>query len=192
MPRKIGYARVSTSDQNLDLQVAALEQVGCFPIFKDQGISGCQRNRPEFDQALNLVNEGDTLVTWRLDRMSRSLKHLIEINGLLNGRGAFFESLNEKIDTSTAMGEFVFHILGAVAQLEREIIRERTIAGLAAAERRGNRPGRPRKLTDEQVILAAESVIRFQSDPADIAAELGVHVQTLNRYLCMLNDSSTI
>ena len=145
MPRKIGYARVSTADQNLDLQIAALEKAGCNRIYRDQGVSGCQENRPEFTQALNEMKCGDTLVVWRLDRMSRSLRHLIEINETLTQRRAYFESLTEKIDTSSPMGEFVFHILGAVAQLEREIIRERTLAGLAIAAQNGRFPGRPRK-----------------------------------------------
>ena len=145
MSRKIGYARVSTAEQNLDLQISALKQAGCTRIYSDKGISGCQADRPAFNKALQAVKAGDTLLIWRLDRMSRSLKHLIEINQTLGARGAYFESLTEKIDTSTPMGEFVFHILGAVAQLEREIIRERTLAGLAVAAENGRFPGRPKK-----------------------------------------------
>lgn len=145
MSRKIGYARVSTAEQNLDLQISALKQAGCDTIYSDRGISGCQEDRPEFNKALSSIKPGDTLLIWRLDRMSRSLKHLIEINQSLAERCAFLESLTEKIDTSTPMGEFVFHILGAVAQLEREIIRERTLAGLAEAAKNGRYPGRPRK-----------------------------------------------
>lgn len=145
MSRKIGYARVSTTEQNLDLQISALKAAGCDKIYRDKGISGCQADRPAFAKALEATHTGDTLLIWRLDRMSRSLKHLIEINYSLNQRGAFMESLTEKIDTSTPMGEFVFHILGAVAQLEREIIRERTLAGLAEAAKNGRFPGRPKK-----------------------------------------------
>ena len=145
MPHKIGYARVSTAEQNLELQISALNRAGCERIYSDKGVSGTQAERPEFNRALQAVKSGDTLLIWRLGRMSRSLKHLIEINYTLNQRGAFMESLTEKIDTSTPMGEFVFHILGAVAQLEREIIRERTLAGLAEAAKRGRFPGRPRK-----------------------------------------------
>lgn len=145
MSRKIGYARVSTADQNLDLQIAALEKAGCSQIYSDHGVSGCQENRPEFNKALGDTQPGDTLLIWRLDRMSRSLRHLIEINKMLSARGAYFESLTEKIDTSTPMGEFVFHILGAFAQLEREIIRVRTLAGLAIAAQNGRYPGRPKK-----------------------------------------------
>lgn len=146
MSRKIGYARVSTSDQHLELQLAALEATGCDKIYQDHGVSGSLTSRPAFDSLLNDIGKGDTLVVWRLDRMGRSLKHLIEINELLTQRGAFLESLTEKIDTSTPTGEFVFHILGAVAQLERRMISERTLAGLAEAAKRGRYPGRPRKV----------------------------------------------
>lgn len=181
MPQKIGYYRVSTAEQNADLQIKALKKAQCDFILGDKGISGCQRERPKFDQALSLLRPGDTLLIWRLDRMSRSLKHLIEINEILIERGAYFESLTEKIDTSSPMGEFVFHILGAVAQLEREIIRERTLAGLAVAAENGKCPGRPRKLTNEQLIWAAESHFTYQMDTKDIASELGVHQETIRR-----------
>lgn len=144
MSKKIGYARVSTSDQNLNMQLSALKSAGCDRIFKDHGVSGCRRHRTGFDGAMKTLRRGDTLVVWRLDRMGRSLRHLIEINQELQKRGSYFESLTEKVDTSTAMGEFVFHILGAVAQLEREIIRERTLAGLAEAAKHGRFPGRPK------------------------------------------------
>lgn len=181
MPLKIGYARVSTAEQNLDLQVSALKAAGCQPIFTDQGVSGCQRERPEFDKALDLVGSSDTLMIWRLDRMSRSLKHLIEINELLNERGAFFESLTEKIDTSSAMGEFVFHILGAVAQLEREIIRERTIAGLAEAAKKGKHPGRPRKLPREWVLSAHQAMMEGGHALERVARQYSVSPITMSR-----------
>ena len=142
--RKIGYARVSTAEQNLAYQVTALKAAGCDIIFEDEGVSGAVASRPALDQALAELRDGDTLIVWRLDRLGRSLKHLIELNEGLMTRGVFFESLNEKIDTSTAMGKFVFHILGAVAELEREIIRERTLAGMAEAAKHGRLPGRPR------------------------------------------------
>lgn len=144
MKKMIGYARVSTAEQNLALQVSALKAAGCEEILEDAGVSGANSSRPALDQALERLKEGDTLVVWRLDRLGRSLKHLIEFNEMLDAKGCFFESLTEKIDTSTAMGEFVFHILGAVAQLEREIIRERTLAGMAEAAKEGRLPGRPR------------------------------------------------
>ncbi|GFE65551.1 recombinase family protein [Litoreibacter roseus] len=142
--RKIGYARVSTAEQNLALQISALEAAGCDHIYEDAGVSGALSCRPALDQALAALQSGDTLIVWRLDRLGRSLRHLIDLNADLQAKGAFFESVTEKIDTSTAMGEFVFHILGAVAQLEREIIRERTLAGMAEAAKEGRFPGRPR------------------------------------------------
>lgn len=182
IPRKIGYARVSTVEQCLDLQLNALKGAGCDIIHSDTGVSGSQADRPEFLKALEGIGGGDTLIIWRLDRMSRSLRHLMDINDLLKGRGAFFESLTEKIDTSTAMGEFVFHILGAVAQLEREIIRERTKAGLAAAAQRGCYPGRPRKLSASQLASIAEE--RLHGTPwAELADHYHVHEETLRR--CM-------
>ena len=181
MPLKIGYARVSTAEQNLDLQVSALKGAGCHPILTDQGVSGCQRDRPQFDNALNMVESGDTLLIWRLDRMSRSLKHLIEISELLKARGAFFESLTEKIDTSSAMGEFVFHILGAVAQLEREIIRERTMAGLAEAARKGRYPGRPPKLRQDRVLEAHHLVTKGGQAIEHVASEYDVSPITMHR-----------
>ena len=144
MGRKIGYARVSTAEQNLALQVSALKAAGCTHIYEDDGVSGARASRPALDEAISALEPGDTLVFWRLDRLGRSLKHLIAFNEELIERGCYFGSLTEKIDTSTAMGEFVFHILGAVAQLEREIIRERTVAGMAEAAKEGRHPGRPR------------------------------------------------
>lgn len=145
MGRKIGYARVSTAEQNLGLQVTALRDAGCEEILTDKGVTGSQRKRPALDAALALLEPSDTLLVWRLDRLGRSLRHLIDLNDTFRIRGVYFESLTEKIDTATPMGEFVFHILGAVAQLEREIIRERTLAGLANAALHGRYPGRPRR-----------------------------------------------
>lgn len=148
MAKIYGYYRVSTAEQNPELQISALKKSGCSEILGDIGVSGMKASRPAFDEILKRIAEGDKLVVWRLDRMGRSLRHLIEVNALLEDRGAKFESLTEKIDTSTPMGEFVFHILAAVAQLEREIIRERTLAGMAEAARNGRFPGRPRKDED--------------------------------------------
>ncbi|RMA40897.1 recombinase family protein [Rhodophyticola porphyridii] len=144
MPKTIGYARVSTAEQNLALQVSALRAAGCTEIFEELGVSGAQAERPALEAALGALERGDTLIVWRLDRLGRSLRHLIDLNDELTARGCYFESLTEKIDTSSAMGKFVFHILGAVAELEREIIRERTLAGMAEAAKQGRLPGRPR------------------------------------------------
>ena len=145
MPKIIGYARVSTSEQDLEPQIIPLKKAGCCQIFTDHGVSGASKDRPAFNAAMASLDKDDRLVVCRLDRMGRSLKHLIEINEELTSRDVSLESLNEKIDTSTAIGNFVFQILGAVAELEREIIRERTMAGLAAAAKRGRFPGRPKK-----------------------------------------------
>ncbi|MCD1624332.1 recombinase family protein [Citromicrobium bathyomarinum] len=144
-PRKIGYARVSRADQRLDLQLDALREAGCDPIFADEGLSGAKRNRPEFDQAIAALREHDTLVVWKIDRMSRSLRHLVDIMDDLTQRGCHFESLTDKIDTSTPMGLFTYNLLGSIAQLERSLISERTKAGLESARKRGVRLGRPPK-----------------------------------------------
>ncbi|WP_158588489.1 recombinase family protein [Henriciella mobilis] len=145
MTQTFGYYRVSTAEQNPQLQIDALKAAGCTEILGDVGYSGAKTSRPAFDEIMSRIGEGDKLIVWRLDRMGRSLRHLVEVNETLAQRGARFESLTEKLDTSTAMGEFVFHILAAVAQLERQIIRERTLAGLEVAARQGRFPGRPRK-----------------------------------------------
>lgn len=144
MPRKIGYARVSTSSQKLDLQIDALKKHGCVEIYSDHGFSGSNRKRPQLDKALNALSAGDSVVVWKIDRISRSIRDLFDITDDINGRGCSFESLTDNIDTNTAMGEFFFHLLAALSQLERSIISERTKAGLEAARRRGVRLGRPR------------------------------------------------
>ena len=143
-PRKIGYARVSTPEQRLDLQLEALRQAGCDAIYADHGVSGAKRSRPEFDQAIAALGQGDTLVVWKLDRMSRSLRDLVDIMELLRTRGCHFECITDRIDTTSAMGQFTFHIMAAMAELERSLISERTKAGLAEARRRGQGLGRPR------------------------------------------------
>ena len=142
---KIGYARVSTYEQNLDLQTDALEKAGCEQVFHDQ-ISGAKTKRPGFDEALSYLRSGNILVVWRLDRLSRSLKHLIETVNLLEEKGIGFQSLQESIDTTTSGGKLIFHIFGALAEFERNLIRERTQAGLAAARARGRKGGRPKSL----------------------------------------------
>ena len=144
-PRRIGYARVSTEGQNLDLQLNALREARCDLIFADHGVSGVKTRRPEFDKAMAMLGAGDTLVVWKLDRMSRSLRHLVDIVEGLRLRGCQFECITDAIDTSSAMGQFTFHIMAAMAELERSLISERTLAGLAAARARGQRLGRPKK-----------------------------------------------
>src|SRR5437588_6225416 len=149
----IGYARVSTSDQTLNLQKDALEKTGCSKIFTDT-ISGATTERQGLDAALSYVREGDTLVVWRLDRLGRSLKHLIEIITKLNNRKIGFKSITENIDTTTSGGKLIFHIFGALAEFERDIIRERTQAGLLAARARGRHGGHPRSLDTKQIAIA--------------------------------------
>src|SRR5512144_839185 len=144
----VGYARVSTQDQTLDLQKDALEKIGCTRIYTDTA-SGAKAERKGLEEALNYVREGDILVVWRLDRLGRSLKHLIEAITELNKRGIGFKSIQENIDTTTSGGKLVFHIFGALAKFERDIIRERTRAGLTAARARGRKGGRPNALTQK-------------------------------------------
>jgi len=142
----IGYARVSTQDQNLDLQNDALKAAGCEIIYTDK-MSGTKKNRPGLEEILGFIRKGDTLVVWKLDRLGRSLKHLIQVLNQLDERGVYFKSIQESLDTSTPGGKLIFHVFGALAEFERDIIRERTLAGLAAARARGRKGGRPRKLS---------------------------------------------
>src|ERR671932_1719819 len=140
----IGYARVSTNEQNLDLQRDALERAGCDLIFDDH-VSGIKARRPGLEQALSHLRAGDTLVVWRLDRLGRSLRHLIDTVTDLQERGIGFKSLTESIDTTTSGGRLVFNIFASLAEFEREIIRERTLAALQSARARGRKGGRPKK-----------------------------------------------
>ncbi|WP_281174337.1 recombinase family protein [Deinococcus misasensis] len=158
----VGYARGSTDKQNLDLQMDALKEVGCFRIFKDV-ISGSKADQPGFAEALNYLREGDTLVVWKLDRLGRSLKNLIETVHLLQSRGIHLLILKERIDTSTANGKLFLHIFGALAEFERDIIRERTKAGLEAARARNRVGGRPPKLKKNQ----EEILLRLHDDPGN-------------------------
>src|SRR3954467_11403085 len=146
----IGYARISTQDQNLDLQRDALTKAGCEQIYTDR-VSGTKASRPGLTEALSHLRSGDTLVVWRLDRLGRSLRHLIDTVTGLQERGIGFKSLQESIDPTTSGGKLVFHIFGALAEFEREIIRERTNAGLQAARARGRNGGRTKELTKKQI-----------------------------------------
>ena len=179
---KVGYARVSTAEQNLDLQEKALKEAGCEQIFKDRGVSGSQRNRPQLEKALNALDQGDVLVIWKLDRLGRSLPHLIDIVGDLGDRKIGFTSVSESIDTTTAGGELLFHIMGALAQFERSLIVERTKAGMAAAKARGTHLGRRRKLSQDQ-IKHAQALISEGRPRAEVARLLNVNPSTLYRRL---------
>jgi DNA invertase Pin-like site-specific DNA recombinase len=151
----IGYARVSTQEQTLNLQKDALQQAGCTKIFTDTA-SGAKSERKGLEQALSYVRKGDTLVVWRLDRLGRSLPHLITTMTDLEERGIGFKSLTENIDTTTSGGKLIFHIFGALAEFERNLIRERTQAGLTAARARGKKGGRPKVLTVQKQSIAKE------------------------------------
>ncbi len=176
----IGYARVSTQDQNLDLQNDALKTAGCEKIYTDK-LSGAKTNRPGLEEILGFIRKGDTLIVWKLDRLGRSLKHLIQVMQLLDERGIYFKSVQESLDTSTPGGKLIFHVFGALAEFERDIIRERTLAGLAAARARGRKGGRPRKLTKKQIAMA-KKLMGDQSIPVDeICKTMGVSRATLYR-----------
>jgi len=180
---KIGYARVSTEEQNLGLQLDALTQEGCERIYKDEGVSAVARERPEFTAALGALQAGDTLVIWKMDRAFRSLLDALRVLEDLERRGVNFHSLTDDIDTSTAMGRFVYQIRNAFAELERALIVERTKAGMAAARRRGVRIGRPPKLTTEQIEEARAEVDAGRATVTGLARQFGVSPRTLSRAL---------
>lgn len=179
---KIGYARVSTDDQNLELQTHALRAAGCGVIFEDIGVSGAQAARPGLTRALRRAKPGDVIVVWRLDRLGRSLHHLIVVIAQMRERGVGFMSLQEQIDTTNPAGRFYLHMLAALAEFERELIRERTRAGLEAARRRGVTLGRPKKMTPA-MIAEAKKRRSARESVESIAAALGVSTPTLRRAL---------
>lgn len=175
--RLIGYARVSTTDQHLNLQQDALANAGCSRVYADDGVSGTVSVRPQLTRALKALQAGDTLVVWRLDRLGRSLAHLITTIDELGRRGCHFKSITEAIDTTTAGGTLILHIMGALAQFERTLIVERTNAGLTAAKRRGVRLGRKPSLNQEQ-IQHARQLLETEGGRA-VARTLGVSRSTL-------------
>ncbi|KVN33252.1 recombinase family protein [Burkholderia ubonensis] len=176
---KVGYARVSTDEQDLALQIDALTEVGCELIYRDQGISGSDFQRPGLDAVLAELSPNDTLVVWRLDRLGRSLSKLVALIGDLGHRQINFLSLSESIDTNSAGGMLVFHMMAALAEFEQRLISERTRAGIAAALARGGRIGRKPALTEEQRALAIEML--NDKPIRDVAIAFGVHPRTLRR-----------
>jgi DNA invertase Pin-like site-specific DNA recombinase len=181
----IGYARVSTTDQTLALQQDALTETGCEKIFADTA-SGSLADRPGLAEALTFARSGDTLVVWRLDRLGRSLRHLIDTVTTLADRGVHFCSLQEQIDTSTSGGKLVFHLFGALAEFERDLIRERTQAGLTAARARGKVGGRPRAegLNTPQKVQMAKALYRDKRNHiSDICRTLRISRTTFYRYM---------
>ncbi len=175
----IGYARVSTQDQHPELQLDALTQTGCEQIFQER-LSGRDRNRPELETCLKMLRKGDTLIVWRLDRLGRSLKDLVEIVQALEDRGVGFQSLTESIDTTNAGGKLIFHVFAALAEFERNLIRERTIAGLVAARARGRKGGRKVKMSKADVRKASAMLLDPRMTKTEVAKHFGVSRVTLN------------
>ena len=178
----IGYARVSTDDQNLDLQKDALERIGCERILEDR-ISGTKSERPGLISAIDYARPGDTIVVWRLDRLGRSLKDLIEQVTLLESKKVGLRSLQESIDTSSSSGKLIFHIFGALAEFERNLISERTRAGLTAARARGRKGGRPASMDAEKQALAVKLYDDSDYTVSMVCQIVGVSKTTLYKYL---------
>jgi DNA invertase Pin-like site-specific DNA recombinase len=182
MTHLIGYARVSTTDQNANLQLDALTEAGCYRVFVDTA-SGAIDARPELVAALDQLRPGDTLVVWKLDRLGRSLRHLIDVIGELQRRDVGFRSMQESIDTTTPTGKLVFHMFGALAEFERDLIRERTAAGLAAARARGRLGGRPSAMTPEKLAVARQMYESRKHTVEAIAKTVGVSRTSVYRHL---------
>ena len=177
----IGYARVSTEDQNPDMQVDDLKKAGCTEVFIDK-VSGANKDKPELGKALSYLRQGDTLAVWKLDRLGRSVKKLIELTGDLEDRGIHFKSLTDSIDTSTPAGRFFFHMMASLSEMERDLLIERTQKGLAAARKRGRIGGRKRLMTPAKVD-SAKKLLAVGSTPKEVAANLGISIPTLYRWL---------
>jgi len=178
----IGYARVSTEDQKLHLQRDALKEAGCEKIYREK-VSGAARELPQRQNLITYARKGDIVVVWKLDRLGRSLRDLIDVVTTLRDNGVQFRSLQESIDTTTPAGKLTFHVFGALAEFERDMIRERTKAGLAAARNRGAPVGRPKSLTPKQVEMAEAMLAKPNISARQVAEQLGVHRATLYRHL---------
>lgn len=176
----VGYARVSTGDQTTDAQVDALTAAGCSRIFTDHA-SGALKERAQLEACLDYLRPGDVLVVWRLDRLGRSLRHLLELVGELEAKGVGLKSLQETIDTTTPGGRLIFHVMGALAEFERALIRERTHAGLQAARARGRHGGRKTIMTPAKLAVAQRLVADGEHTMSDIATTVGVSRSTLYR-----------
>lgn len=181
----VGYARVSTEDQSLDLQTDALSREGCERIFKEKA-SGAKADRPELAKMVESLREGDVVVIWKLDRLGRSLKHLVELVSSLSERGIGLRSLNDPIDTTTAQGRLVFNIFASLAEFEREMTRERTLAGLQAARSRGRVGGRPKGLSKEAQTTALAARQLYETGKftkSEMCERLGISGSTFYKYL---------
>jgi DNA invertase Pin-like site-specific DNA recombinase len=179
---RIGYARVSTQDQNLNLQKDALKKAGCEKIIVEKA-SGKNEARAGLEKLREIVRKGDVIVVWRLDRLGRSLRHLIDMMTELEKAGIGFQSLQEEINTTTSGGKLVFHIFGALAEFERNLIKERTQAGLQAARARGRKGGRPKRLSPQQRALAVELFRQKKHSIGEICSTLGITKPTLYAYV---------
>jgi DNA invertase Pin-like site-specific DNA recombinase len=178
----IGYARVSTHEQRLDLQVDALKKLGCDRIFSEQ-VGGGRSERPGLENARSHLRSGDTLIVWKLDRLGRSVRQLVEFVSALERNDIHFASHTDGIDTSTPAGRFFFHIMAALAEMERDLIRERTVAGLKAAKARGRLGGRPPKLSSQKIAHARRLLADDETTGAEVAETLGIARSTLYRSL---------
>jgi DNA invertase Pin-like site-specific DNA recombinase len=178
----IGYARVSTHEQNLALQKDALKKIGCEEIFEDK-VTGLATSRPGINEAISYLRPGDTLVVWRLDRLGRSLKHLIELVGKLEKKKIGFKSLQESIDTTNSGGKLIFHIFGALAEFERNLIQERTKAGLEAARARGKKGGRPKTLNEKEREVAVRLYLERKNSIKEICQIMKISKTTLYSYV---------
>jgi DNA invertase Pin-like site-specific DNA recombinase len=178
---RIGYARVSTRDQNLEMQLDALAKTACMRIFTDK-LSGALGDRPGLKEALSHLREGNTLVVWKLDRLGRSVKGLVDLVNGLEARKVHFQSVTDGVDTKTPAGRFFFHVMASLAQMERELILERTRAGLEAARCQGRVGGRKRQMTESK-IQAARKLLASGTPPQEVAHSLGVSVPTLYRWV---------
>lgn len=187
----IGYARVSTSEQNLDLQIAALKKAGVEKIFTDDGISGTLASRPGLDEARAYLREGDRLTVWKLDRLGRSTRNVLALIDELEAEGIGFQSLTESIDTRGAWGKAMMTVMSAFAQLERDLIAERTRAGLAVAKAQGRVGGRPRALNNKSAEFAQDMYDSGKYTAKEIAAELKVSVATVYRYLAQSKSAES-
>ncbi len=177
----IGYARVSTQDQNLELQRDALTKAGCQKVFEDK-LSGARTDRPGLSKILEMLRKGDTLVVWKLDRLGRSVKQLVDLIGELRKQGVQFKSLTDAIDTGSPSGRFFFHVMASLAEMERELSVERTRAGLEIARQLGRKGGRKPKMTGSK-IESARKLLASGIPPKDVAKDLGVSVPTLYRWI---------
>ncbi|WP_407977346.1 recombinase family protein [Brucella pseudogrignonensis] len=186
---RIGYARVSTDDQHLDLQLNALRIAGCSKIYTDRGISGTVANRPGLQDALNCLSDGDTLVVWRLDRLGRSLVNLVELVNKLGLQGVEFQSLTESIDTTSSGGRLIFHIMAALAEFERSLISERTRAGMEAARLKGKHIGRPRKVKSKERKEIKSAFIR-KTSISEIAKKYNISTRAVRAILSSSSETA--